>query len=134
MGMAGILGALTQLDKKVAKKLTRKVLRAGAKVMLPEVKNRTPVDSGALIKAEKIKATKRSRTTFGVQINAGSKDGGKVPDQPYYGPMVEFGTRKQPAQHFMRDAFEAKKDEVLSVMQQKAVELIDETVNEVKVK
>lgn len=76
---------LRTLAPKIHKNINRSALRSGAVVMLDEVKNRIPVDSGQL------RASARVTTrAAGGMISASVKVGNFV---AWYANLVEFGTR-----------------------------------------
>jgi HK97 gp10 family phage protein len=76
---------LQTLPTKMEKNIMRSALRAGAAVMLEEVKSRIPVASGALRDSARI--TTRGRKG---QVSASVKVGNF---QAWYAHLVEFGTR-----------------------------------------
>lgn len=93
---------IASLEAKVQKKVARSAMRKATKsIIMPAAKSKVPVASGALRKAIKVRAIKRSRSRIGVEVVAG--DGFFKGDQ-YYSGMVEFGTKKQRAQPFLRPA------------------------------
>lgn len=80
---------LQTLPGKVQKNITRAALRAGAAVLLPEVKQRIPVASGNLRDTARI--TTRAK---GGEASASVKVGGKFKGKDaWYAHLVEFGTR-----------------------------------------
>jgi HK97 gp10 family phage protein len=95
--------------KKLATRVLRRAGREGASVWVKAIEERAPELTGFL----KTHIEMASKTTGG--------DEGKLtvfvgPDKPaYYGSFQEFGTRYQPANPFMRPAFEQTKDQVLDV-------------------
>lgn len=101
-GVAETVGKLLTFPKKQATKAIRKGLRAGAKVMTAAVKAATPVRSGALRRAIKTRAMKRSRNKIGVRTTIGAE--GFYKGKTFYGAFVEFGTKKMDARHFMEKA------------------------------
>lgn len=106
IGMKEIHKAFKDLEPKVAKKVVRKALRKGMKIVLAEAKVKAPTgETKQLKKSLKIKARKRSRKVIAMDLTSGKGD---FKGDQYYAAMVEYGTKKQPAQHYMRDAFEAK--------------------------
>lgn len=76
---------LQTLPAKMQKNINRAGLRAGAAVLLPEVKSRIPVDSGALRDSARI--TTRAR---GATVSASVKVGNSV---AWYAHLVEYATR-----------------------------------------
>lgn len=93
---------LSTLEKKVQKKVAKKSMRKAAKeIILPEAKNRVPVDSGALEESLVVRSLKRSRSRIGVEVR--TKEGFFKGDE-FYGGFIEFGTATQKAQPFLRPA------------------------------
>lgn len=76
---------LQTLPAKLQKNINRAALRAGAAALLPEVKQRIPVDSGALRDSARI--TTRAR---GATVSASVKVGNSV---AWYSHLVEYGTQ-----------------------------------------
>ena len=111
-GIAAVEKALLDLDKKVGKKLLVKAMRDSMKPMKDAVKADVPVVSGDMLKAVKIRAMPRPRTSFGVSVQIGDKD---FQGQTYYAAMVEFGTSKQPPQGNLRRAFDSTKDQSIQI-------------------
>jgi HK97 gp10 family phage protein len=102
-----------KLDEKVKKKALRPSLRAGAKIIQKSAKSKAHKLSGDNAKFIKVKALKRSRTSFGVAIQTGSRTDLKIPrDQEGYYPFSEeFGTDDTPAHPYMRPALREKRGE-----------------------
>lgn len=76
---------LQTLPGKMQKNINRTGLRAGAAVLLGEVKANIPVDSGDLLASARI--TSRAR---GADVSVSVKVGNRV---AWYAHLVEFGTR-----------------------------------------
>lgn len=84
---------LKGLPEKVQKKLSRQATRKAAKeIVLPDAKNRVPVNTGDLEDSLIVKAMKRSRGRFGHSVQ--TKDGAYQGDQ-FYGAFIEFGTKER---------------------------------------
>jgi HK97 gp10 family phage protein len=84
---------LRGMPVKLQKKLSRKATRKAAKdIILPDAKNRVPVDFGELEESLTVTAIKRSRYKFGHQV--GTKEGHFRGDQ-FYGAFLEFGTKER---------------------------------------
>lgn len=81
---------LDTLPGKLQKNINRAGLRAGAAVLLREVKTRIPVGTGALSRSARI--TTRAK---GAEVSASVKVGNA---QAWYAHLVEFGTRP----HFIK--------------------------------
>lgn len=114
-GLEPLLKKLKTLEPKIAKKVLRQSLRAGAKIIQTAAKAKAPVKSGQLRKAIKVRAQKRTRRgTIGVNVSVGEKDfAGEV----FYGSFIEFGSSKMPARPFMKPAFQENKAAALQVIQ-----------------
>lgn len=99
-GTGVIVTGVDELDKllkglplKVQKKLSREATRKAAKeIVLPDAKNRVPVDTGDLEESLSVRAIKRSRYRFGHEVR--TKDGFYSGDQ-FYGAFIEFGTKER---------------------------------------
>lgn len=76
---------LETLPGKIQKNIQRTALRAGAKVIMEEVKQRIPVASGELLRSTRI-----STAGKGVTASASVKVGSAA---AWYAHLVEFGTR-----------------------------------------
>lgn len=115
-GLDKLIKDLKQLEPKVQKKVVRKTLREGSKVIHREIKSNTvPVDSGDLRKSIKVRAGKRKRNTISVTIQTSDKENVFTGDQ-YYGAFQEFGTSKMPGKHYMEKAFNSKEEEAKAKM------------------
>lgn len=129
---------LLGLEKKVAKKLVRRALRDGAKIIHQEARLRVPVKTGRLRRSIKVKAAKK-RKKHQVAIIVQCGEGDFVGDT-FYGGMIEFGYEKVPVyrgsdgrfrsakrgtqptttvppQPFMRPAFDSKKGAAVSAIE-----------------
>lgn len=128
-GIEAVLNALGEVDKKLGKKILRKGLRAGAKVVENFVKANAPIgDSGLVLASIKVKAQKKSRKSFGLVVTTG--DSHPYKGKAYYAAFIEYGTSKMPARPFLRESYEQSKDIALAVIEQKVFQLIDESVKE----
>jgi len=84
---------LAGLEPKLQKKLSRQATRKAAKdIVLPEARNRVPVDTGDLDDSLTVRAVKRSRGKIGHMVT--TRDGFFKGDQ-FYGAMLEFGTKER---------------------------------------
>jgi len=95
---------LQMLPKKVGSKIAGPAGRAAAKIVAAKARSLVPVDSGDLeasIKVRAVKRTKRYRGMAGASVQTGK---GHFRGSTYYGGMVEFGTKHQPQQSFLRHA------------------------------
>ena len=96
---------LQMLPRKVANKISGPAGRAAAKVVEAKAKQLVPHDPGTLeasIKVRAIKKTKRYKGFAGASVQTGEK--GAFLGKTYYGGMIEFGTKHQPQQSFLRHA------------------------------
>lgn len=102
---------LKALQGKDQKKVVRKALRAGGKIILAESKRLVPVDSGRLKKSLKLRAAKGKRQTFGVQVMTGSREElGIDPNDKYYYPAaIELGIDQKRSRSYLRAAVKSKK-------------------------
>jgi HK97 gp10 family phage protein len=90
-GIKGIKRALDQLPNAVAKKVIRQQIRAALKPVRAAVRENAPVESGALRKAVKVRASKvkkRGQIALTVQIGKGDFVGRQ---DTFYAAGVEFG-------------------------------------------
>ena len=105
------------------RKVLRKPLREGAKIVLKAAKSRVPSKFSKerkLKRSLKVKALKRSRIKFGSLVITGSREKLDISpsDLNYYPQAVEFGystaKRTVPAQSFLRSAAYDNKSKVLN--------------------
>lgn len=127
-GLKETLKNLKELEPKVQKKVVRKALREGTKIVAAEMKGEAPVETGQLKRSIKIKAGKRKKNSLSVKVETDKEN---FPDQ-YYSAFVEFGTSKQPAQHFMENAFKSKEDEARARMVEALKEGIEKEAKSTK--
>jgi HK97 gp10 family phage protein len=126
--------ALRALPGKVAKKIVRKALRAGAKPIQQDAKARAPKKTGKGAKSIKVRATKRRRKgTIGISVQTSAGD---FAGDEFYMSFLEYGFNKVPTyrgrdgkiystprgtkpttkiegKKFMAKAFDAKKDDAV---------------------
>lgn len=81
---------LAQLKATEGKKVVRKAARAGIKVVLPAAKRYSPVGSGKLRRAIKVRAMARSRSRIGARITIGDRF---FQGETFYGGFQEWGWR-----------------------------------------
>lgn len=79
-------------------------MRTALKPVKEVTARNAPRRSGALVRAIKLKAARRSRTGLGLDVVIGDEN---FKGLTYYGAMVEFGTERQQAQHYMERAFKS---------------------------
>lgn len=108
---------LESLEPKVARKIEKQAMRPAMRIIQREAKANAPRDTGAMSKAIKLRAMKRSRSRRGIEVRI-DKEGNYRGDH-FYGAFQEFGwkagsrklgdgRREIPGQHFMQRAFETK--------------------------
>ncbi len=138
-GLDGLLAALQALPPAVASKNggpARVALAKGAKVILEDARARAPKASGDMAKSlimyrdrNPKKAGANERYVIGVprikkkyantKRNVRKGRQGKeyqIDGDTYYWRFIEFGTERQPAQPFIRPAFESQKENALAVI------------------
>ncbi len=107
---------LDQLADVEIRKILRKAMRAGAKVILPAARANAPVGaSGAVRRGIRVRAAKRSRRYIGITVTLGK---GFFQGDEFYGAFQEFGwktgkrkssnRRQVPGKHFLQRAAEQK--------------------------
>lgn len=115
-GARAIQRALDELPKRLAKKVIRQALRAGAKVIQPAAKAEAPEKTGQTRRAIKVRAgksRKKNVISLGVIIGKGSYQG-----ETFYGAFQNFGWKtgkrgssnrtQVPGKHFMEKALAEK--------------------------
>lgn len=120
LGAAELQQQFKLLPLKVQKKILRQGMRKSGKLVRDEARRLVPVDTGALKQSLKVRAAPGKRGTFGIRIMTGERSElGIDPDaQGYYPAAVEFGTKTQPAQSYLRAAADAKREEVFALMRE----------------
>jgi HK97 gp10 family phage protein len=133
-GLDAIAKAFEQLPGKLAKKVIRQSLRAGANTIKADAKADAPVDTGAGRKTVRVRTSKGPRGSvkkntiaFGVLV-------GQAKGPAWYMALQEAGWetpsgRKVPGRHFMRRAMRSKEK---SVQQQIAVDILEGIEREAK--
>ncbi len=119
LGAKPVERAFRLLPKTVARKVVVQAMRKAMKPIASQVKINAPIRTGATVTAVKVKAAKRSRKGFGIDVRIGEGD---FKGDQFYAAMVEYGTKdrrkKSTGQHvgkvkprrFMRRAFRQKAD------------------------
>ena len=98
--------AISKLEKKVAKAVLEDGVQAGGETLSEEAARLAPKDTGRLassIRPEKIKSNNEM-----AMVAVGPT--GKV----HHALLVEFGTKKMPAQPFLVPATEAKREDIIN--------------------
>ena len=108
-GFEEVFKTLDTLDDKLQGKIMRPALRVGATIIEKAAKAKSPVGiTGKNKRFIKVKALKRSRKTIGVMIQTGTREQLGIPrDEFGYYPMVlEFGSKNQKKDPFMKPALQ----------------------------
>jgi len=117
-GLAELAAALKQLPAEVASKNggpLRVALRAAARVVADAAEVRAPKDTGRLGRAIAIQVDRNpGNVTERIVVRPRAGKSRTDPKGAWYWHFLEFGTVKQPAQPFIRPAFDAVKNEALS--------------------
>lgn len=126
---------------KLQKKISRSALRAGAKVIAESAKKNAPISTGALRKAIRVRAAKRSRKNKGLITVRATIGKDYFKGDTFYGAFLEFGHRagKRPLKnradkrpfveglHFMERALKEQGEAAKAVVQgQIARDILDE--------
>ena len=111
IGSKDLQAKFSRLAGKEQKAIIRKAMRPAWKTILAESKRLVPVDRGLLKRGLKLRALKRSRTSFGLRV--------VTPDRPYLGirpkapgyypAALEYGTKNMRARPYLRPAFKSHK-------------------------
>lgn len=96
--------ALLEFTPNLEKNMMRGAMRAGAKVIADEAKNRVPVDSGELKDSIRVRAGRIRAGKVLFYVQAGSSkpikkkgaDGKTEYKNPWYAHLVEFGVKSHP--------------------------------------
>jgi HK97 gp10 family phage protein len=132
-GVKEVDAALARLEKEEARKIIRQSIRRALKIMLDAARQLAPTGpdqvlrgkphaGGFLRKMIKVRAFRGRRNEIAARVGVGEKD---FKGDAFYGGMVEYGTKRQAAQGFMRRAFEETKARV----RDEANRLIREGIN-----
>ncbi len=101
------------MEKNVARKIVKDVLRKAMKPLLADAKSRVQVKSGFLKKNLKIRTMKKKKHRYGVFVGVGQK---WYVGKAFYGAFLEFGTSKMAARPFLRPAFDGTKKRVENIV------------------
>lgn len=107
-GLKALDRKLKELEPAVARKVVRQGMRAGIKLVRDQARANFPVRSGTARKSIKVRAGKRKRGVISIRVSTGAGD---FQGEEFYGSFVEFGTKKQKAQHPLERAAEARGQE-----------------------
>ncbi len=120
-GIDDILRKLNTLDDRVAKKVVRKEVRGGTKVIADEAKARSLVDEGTMKRSISVRARKKRRRgeismnlIFNVRKFPKLTRGSTKQRRYFYPAAIEYGTNKMKAKPFVRPAWDSKKRPVLA--------------------
>lgn len=125
-GMEELDKALRRLPDRVQKRVLKTALRAGARVIVKDAKNRVPVDSGTLKKSIKVvsgKSKKGPQATARVFVTTGR--------EAWYSHLIEFGTVKKAARPFLRPAFDSTQTEQIQAIGKKLAAGIEKEADKV---
>lgn len=115
-GIKEIERTLKSFGTDVAIKITKKALRAGAKIILTEAQSKVPVKTGKLRDSLKITSRKKGdRFSYAVGT---SNNKNLFVGKTFYAGFIEYGApaRGLPARPFMRPAFDAKSAEAVKAI------------------
>lgn len=102
-GAKEVIKLLENMGQNAATVLSQ-AAEAGGKIALAEARRRCPVRSGRLRASLSLKLGKKTALKANVRVVHGRKE--------YYGTFVELGTKKSPAQPFMRPAVDENKKRI----------------------
>lgn len=128
-GVKAIDRRLKKLAPAIQKKVLTQAMRAGMKIIQAQVKANARAafmgGTGATVKGVKVRAVKRSRKRFGidVRINKGAYVG-----ETFYSAFLEYGTAKMKPRPFMEPAFRAKGKTARDETIRKALEGVEREV------
>jgi HK97 gp10 family phage protein len=107
-GFDKLEAAFKQLGAVESRKRMSRVMRDATKIVLDQAVANAPEDTGLLKESLKVRAMKRKkgRVGFLVQTQSGDYQG-----KTFYGAFQEFGSSHQPAQGFIRQAYDERKSE-----------------------
>lgn len=116
LGDKALQAKLDRIEQRVQKKIMRKALRDGGRPVLAAAKAKVRVDSGALKQGLKLRAVKRSRTTFGVYIRTPTRaELGIAEDDPgYYPAVIEYGAEDRRPLPYLRPAIDENRSKAQS--------------------
>jgi len=137
-GLAELEQRLRDEPKKVAAKTLRAAGREGGKVFQEAIEQRAPRDTAFLSQHVKIATRAKGGDDGSLRVEVGPSravypkrgDEHTTKGASEVAMMREFGTRFQPAQPFMRPAFEESKEKVLDVF----VKELRQNLNDLKEK
>ncbi len=102
--------AFRDLEPKFRRKVAQQAMRKGMKIIQQTAKQNAPVgETGSFKRAIKVKAGKRSRRSFGIDVRIDTKD-------VAYAPSVELGSKRQAGHHVLENALNSKGKEVIDLI------------------
>jgi HK97 gp10 family phage protein len=102
-GITEIRRAFRELPPTLAKKVIRQGMRTALKPVQAAAKALAPKDTGELARYIVVRAARaRKRGVIALDVRVGEGD---FKGEQFYAAFPEFGTSKQPAQHYMERAF-----------------------------
>ena len=101
----GVFNQLDDLEKSIRNKAIKKGQRAGAKILAAEIRRQAPERTGLIKVSIKVRAGKRRKNVTSMQVTIANEN------RLFYIGFIEFGTRKMPANAFIRRSVEAKRQE-----------------------
>ena len=108
-GVKAIDRRLRKLEPRIQKKVLTQAMRAGMKIIQKEVKLNArkafASRTGATVKGVKVRAVKRSRKRFGIDVRI---NGGAYVGKTFYSAFLEYGTRRMKPRPFMAPAFRSQ--------------------------
>lgn len=116
---------LEKVKGSVQKRILKKAIKAGVKPVKDAVKAKAPKRSGALRTSISIKFKDYKKTVVGIvgpRSNYQKEKKGRVFRPVRYAHLVEFGTSKIPARHFLKTAFESNKSTYFSTVRKEVAE------------
>lgn len=125
-GTDQVVALLKDLRGKRANAAIRKGTRAGCKRIVPRAKADIPVverrtrsgeiQSGGMQRSVKVRAVKRNRSGWiGTVVSVGPEN---YQGDDFYAPMVEYGTKKMQARHYLKQAADQMEPTARAVAEQ----------------
>lgn len=130
-----IVRRLDQVEQKLERKILRKAAREAARPIRAKAESHAPVRTGRLKRSIKIRASRRSRRTFGVNVWTGTREELDIdPEATGYYPMsIEYGfTTKDGTrvaeQSFLRRGLEEERDTALDIFEREVLTGLEEAL------
>lgn len=123
-GIEDINARLSTLDKRIARKVTSRALRAGGKMVQSAAQALCPEETGTLAKSIKVRAGQRRKGKVRIIVGAGKS---WFTGPAFYGAFVEFGhkqgsrklgdNRKMiPGKNFIKKAYDNTRQSALNAV------------------